>query len=142
MSKTKKSARAQKQHSETGLTGFIVDKLIPPKYQTVASIGVILVTFLIFFSPMYFSNKTFQSGDIVTSMSYETFVETYDYPLWNPYVFGGFPSAATVSTFRWFDFVSAGYTTIIKIVTAPFSVDYAADTFNLFVLALSSFLLR
>jgi hypothetical protein len=90
---------------------------------------------------MYFGGKSFQSGDIVTSMSYTPFVQTYDSPLWNPLVFGGFPSAATLSAMRWYDFIATGYGMIQKVITSVFSVDYASYTFHLFILAVTMFFL-
>jgi hypothetical protein len=141
MSKIKRTpaARQKKQAPEGGLSKFNLDNLIPPKYHSFAAIGIIVAAFLIFFAPMYFGGKSFQSGDIVTSMSYTTFVTTYDSPLWNPLVFGGFPSAATVSSLRWYDFVATGYGMVQRIVMSVFSVDYAAYSFHLFILGLTAF---
>jgi hypothetical protein len=141
MAKQKRTTvtRQKKQAPERGLSKFNLDKIIPPKYHTFAAIAVIVVLFLIFFAPMYFGGKSFQSGDIVTSMSYSTFVETYDSPLWNPLIFGGFPSAATISSSRWYDFVAAGYALVERGIMSFFSVDYARYSFHLFVLGLTAF---
>lgn len=139
MAKTRKTAPRQKKQSPD--TGFNLDKIIPPKYHSTAAIIAIVIFFLIFFAPMYFGGKTFQSGDIVTSMSYTTFVETYGTPLWNPYVFGGFPSTATISLFRWFDFIAVIYSLLPKIFAAVFSVEYANYTVHLIILAFTAFFL-
>ena len=139
MAKNRKTAPRQKQ--KVNESGFNLDKIIPQKYHSAAALAAIVIFFLIFFAPMYFSGKTFQSGDIVTSMSYTTFVETYGTPLWNPYIFGGFPSTATISIFRWFDFIAVLYSTVQKAFTFFFSVQYASYTFHLLVLAFTSFFL-
>ncbi|MEO8398540.1 MAG: hypothetical protein ABI550_01865, partial [Ignavibacteriaceae bacterium] len=140
MAKAKRNIKTSKRQKESELNRFNFDKIIPPKFHTLAAIIFIVVLFLIYFSPMYFGNKTFQSGDIITSMSYENFLASEDYPLWNPMVFCGFPSAATLSPFRWFDFISAIYSKAKGLFTSFFSVTYAGYSFYLLILAITSFI--
>ena len=87
--KTSKSIKPEKTKKETFLSSFSLSNYIPEKYHTLTFVLVILVLFLIFFSPLYFGGKTFQSGDIITSKSSSTYIEhhTGGFTLWNPYVF-------------------------------------------------------
>ncbi|MCX6150413.1 MAG: YfhO family protein [Ignavibacteriales bacterium] len=142
MSKTKKQIGQTKLNKETVLTKFDFDKLIPPKYQTLASLGILLILFLIFFSPLYFGGKTFQSGDIVTSKSMVNYVEKHGdgYTLWNPYIFCGMPAHAISVGYKWFNLIYVGATTLRTALTGFFANDYTMWTFYLMLLALTSFL--
>ena len=73
--KEKKTTRTEKKSKETFLTGFSLDKIIPIKYQTLSFLLVILLIFLLFYSPIYFGGKTFQSGDIITSRKRKTYLK-------------------------------------------------------------------
>ena len=63
--KEKKISRIEKKSKETFLTRFSLDKIISVKYQTLSLLLLILLIFLLFYSPIYFGGKTFQSGDRV-----------------------------------------------------------------------------
>jgi hypothetical protein len=141
MSKTRKTtvSKQRKENQQGGLSKFSFEKMLPAKYHTAAAIVTIIILFLIFFAPMYFGGKSFQSADIITSQSYSTFTEEYSLPLWNPLIFAGFPSSATLSLYRWYDFVSSGYSFIEQTVMSFVSTDYARYTFHLFILALTVF---
>ncbi len=67
--KIHKSAKIAKQEKETFFSTFSLINYIPEKYHIPVFVIVILALFLIFFSPLYFGGKTFQSGDIITSQS-------------------------------------------------------------------------
>ena len=94
--KTPKSAKSTKSQKENFLSTFSLSNYIPEKYQIGVFVLIILALFLFFFAPIYFGGKTFQSGDIITSMSAQTYLQTHTggYTLWNPYVFGGMPAYA------------------------------------------------
>ncbi len=90
-----KQKRKQKPDKKQGaLENFSLNSLVPEKYLAYIIPGIILVLFLIFFYPLYFGGKTYQSGDIVTSKSLESFIdnEREDYTLWYPYIFCGMPA--------------------------------------------------
>ncbi|HEX2963107.1 MAG TPA: hypothetical protein VHO43_15010, partial [Ignavibacteriales bacterium] len=114
MSKTTKRTigTAGKAAKETRTEGFTIDKIIPGKYQTPLSLAILLILFLIFFSPMYFGGKTLQSGDIITSKSLQTYVTTHEggYTLWNPYIFCGMPAYSLGVGFKWFNLIYVGFT--------------------------------
>jgi hypothetical protein len=139
--KTTKSIKTTKEAQPTFFSTFSLSKYVPEKFHIPIFALVILVLFLIFFSPLYFGGKTFQSGDIITSMSAQTFVENHDgeYTLWNPYVFGGMPAYAISLGFKWFNFVYVSINGIRDIFCSPFVVDYAKWTFYLLALAYTMF---
>ena len=139
--KEKKNIRMEKKSKETFLSGFSLDKIIPIKYQTFSLLLVILLIFLLFYSPIYFGGKTFQSGDIITAESSKTYLENHQggYTLWNPYVFTGMPAYALAIGYKWFNVVSVITGTVRRIFSAPFSNDYAKWTFYLFALAYTMF---
>lgn len=139
--KISKVVKSTKQEKPTLLSTFSLSKYIPEKYHILVFALVILALFLFFFSPLYFGGKTFQSGDIVTSMSARTYIEnnTGEYTLWNPYVFGGMPAYAISVGYKWFNFVYVTMTTMRNIFSNPFVVEYAQWTFYLLALAYTMF---
>ncbi len=141
MTKAKKNIRVSKHQTESELNKFNFEKFIPHKFHTLSAIILIAVLFLIYFSPMYFGNKTFQSGDIITIKSMQAYAQQDKdgFTLWNPYIFGGLPAYATATAYRWWDFIGGIYSYGKLLIGKLFSVDYAVNTFNLFLIALTSF---
>ena len=72
------------------------------KYQDYIYVGIIILAILIFFSEGVFSGKIFASPDNLSPFSFKTFLEEAKasgiFPLWVPYVFGGMPSLASLTT--------------------------------------------
>jgi hypothetical protein len=141
MSKVKKQIGQTKLKQESALAKFDIDKIIPQKYQTISSIIILLLLFLIFFSPLYFGGKTFHSGDIVTSKSMVNYVEKHEdgYTLWNPYIFCGMPAYAISVGFKWFNLIYVCITGLRSVFTAFFTNDYTTWTFYLILLSFTSF---
>ena len=157
--KATKANKAEKAKKETFLSTFRLSNYIPDffpeKYHTFLLVLVFLliiwVLFLLFFSSLYFGGKTFQSGDIITSHSSQTYVESHKegYTLWNPYVFGGMPAYAIALKIKsfWYDSVNLTMYTIRKISTfqMPFPINYknysAEWVLYLILLAFSMFTL-
>ncbi len=139
--KIKKTSKGSRQQKESGPAGFSLDKFIPAKYQLPVIAAIILVIFLLFYSPLYFGGKTFQSGDIVTSQSMQTYLQHHEdgYTLWNPYVFCGMPAYALAVGYKWFNLIYVTVSTVKEIFSAPFAVDYARWTFYLIALAYTMF---
>lgn len=139
--KVKKVIRTEKKSKETFLSGFSLDKIIPNKFQTLFLLLIILVIFLLFYSPLYFGGKTFQSGDIITAESSKTYVENHQggYTLWNPYIFTGMPAYALATGYKWFNLIYVVVNTVRNIFSAPFNIDYAKWTFYLLALAYTMF---
>ncbi len=141
MAKTKKKKTAKEQ-KPTFLSEFSIDKFIPQKYQTAALIGIILVIFLIFFAPMYFGGKTFESGDIITSQSSTNYVnkDREGYSLWFPHIFCGMPAHPIALEFPWFNFIPGAVTLVRNAFISIFSVEYAQWTVYLILMCINSFL--
>jgi Bacterial membrane protein YfhO len=146
MSKTNKRAKSQKKAvQETFFSKFNLEEFIPQKYHVLAVILIILILFMIFLNPLYFGNKTFQAGDIVTSQGNSSYVENHGagYTLWNPYIFCGMPAYAIGIGFKWFNLIYVVITYFKKIFESIFSVDYTSWTTYLIFLGISSiFLVR
>jgi hypothetical protein len=139
--KTTKTIKSTKEEKPTFFSTFSLSRYIPEKYHIAIFALVILALFLFFFSPLYFGGKTFQSGDIITSMSAKTYLENHsgEYTLWNPYVFGGMPAYAISVGYKWFNLIYVTMTTLRNIFSSPFVVDYAKWTFFLLALAYTMF---
>ncbi|MCC6255586.1 MAG: hypothetical protein IT276_11775, partial [Ignavibacteriaceae bacterium] len=63
MSKAKKNLNQTKPRSESLLSKFNFDEFIPAKHHIWIVLLTIVILFLIFLNPLYFGDKTFQSGD-------------------------------------------------------------------------------
>ena len=139
--KNPKTIKSEKAKKETFLSTFRLSNYIPEKYHTLAFVLIILVLFLIFFSPLYFGGKTFQSGDIITSKSTSTYVENHTggFTLWDPYVFGGMPAYAISVGYKWFNLIFVCVDAVRSVFSSPFTVDYAKWTFYLLALAYTMF---
>jgi hypothetical protein len=134
-------AKQSKNETSQKPSGFDINKLIPEKFHNLAAIGLIVLVFIIFFNPMYFGGKSFQSGDIITIKSMTSYVEKdrEGFSLWNPYIFCGIPAYATGTELRWWDLIGNIYSYGKYLVGQVFSVEYAMHTINLFLIALTSF---
>jgi len=139
MAKTKRTTKGAKQ--ETGAAKFDLDKFIPSKFQIPAALLIIFILLAVFFAPMYFGGKTFQSGDIVAMMSHKNYVQQESEHLWNPFIFCGLPSAMTFGPERWYDFTSTVYNSVKDFYGKIFSVPYTAATFHLLILTITMFFL-
>ena len=140
--KQKKNSKKTKQEKESALAKFSIDNLVPSKYQTIFFAVLILLVFLFFYSPLYFGGKTFQSGDIITSQSVRTYLDSHEegYTLWNPYVFCGMPAYAISVGYKWFNLIYVSLTAVRDIFSIPFTIDYAKWTFYLIALAYTMFI--
>ncbi|RKY76113.1 hypothetical protein DRQ07_10825, partial [candidate division KSB1 bacterium] len=80
------------------------------KHHDLIAVGVIFIILLIFYSPVMFSNKTLLPPDTIASKSFQPFVKQSfsqgAYPLWNPYIFSGMPSFASLSRAPYMDLTS------------------------------------
>ena len=135
--------RTQSKKDEKKVNEFDINKYIPEKYQTIAAFGIILIIFLVYFFPMYFGGKTFQSGDIITAHSATSYLEKeHDgFTLWNPYIFCGMPAYAIAVGYKWFNLVYVAVNAARSIFTAFFSTEYAMWTFYLLMFSFTSYLL-
>ncbi len=75
------------------------------KHTDWTALGVLFLLLVIFFYPIVFSNKTLMPPDRIASMSFKNFVpqtipsaiKNHNYPLWDPYIFSGMPSFASLT---------------------------------------------
>ena len=143
MTKTKKRISSQKNTKETFLSKFNLEELIPQKHHVWIVILTIIILFLIFLNPLYFGNKTFQSGDIVATNSMHSYIENHGdgYTLWNPLIFCGMPAYAIGTAFKWFNLIYVIATSVRSLFASFFSIAYAMWSFYLIVLAITSFFL-
>ena len=143
MTKTKKRISSQKNTKETFFSKFNLEELIPQKHHVWIVILTIIILFLIFLNPLYFGNKTFQSGDIVATNSMHSYIENHGdgYTLWNPLIFCGMPAYAIGTAFKWFNLIYVIATSVRSLFASFFSIAYAMWSFYLIVLAITSFFL-
>ncbi len=75
--------------------------LIPLKYQHAAAIIVLFLSLVVFFNQIIFSGKTFLGADTIAAHSWDTVLGDAQkdgiFPLWNPYIFCGFPGYASLT---------------------------------------------
>ncbi|MGQ9643724.1 MAG: hypothetical protein ACUVT3_07700, partial [Ignavibacterium sp.] len=141
MTKQKKVSKETKTQSESFFSRFNLSELVPQKHHPWIAIVIILILFLIFLNPLYFGNKTFQSGDIIVIESMKPYLEKArdGYTLWNPYIFTGMPAYAIVTGFKWFNLIWVSLEAVHKLFMLPFSNDYTLWSFYLIILAYTSF---
>jgi len=142
MSKTiEHKSVSKKLKPESALSKFSLDNIIPLKYQPLAGILLITILFLIFFSPVFFQGKVFQSGDIIAGVSNKTFISTFNgESLWNPFIFCGMPAQVSgVGYSHWFDFINTGYAELRTFIGNAFNNPFISNILFLLVLAFSTF---
>lgn len=141
MTKQKKNIRDTKPQSDSFLARFNINDIIPQKHHPWVVLIIILILFLIFLSPLYFGNKTFQSGDIIVIESMKSYLEKDrdGYTLWNPFIFAGMPAYAITTGFKWFNLIWLSLELVHKIFMLPFSNEYALWSLYLIILGYASF---
>ncbi len=143
MTKVKKRTSSQKNKKETFFSKFSLEEFIPQKHHIWIVIVTLVILFLIFLNPLYFGNKTFESGDIIASSSMQNYISNHGegYTLWNPYIFCGMPAYAIGVGFKWFNLIYVVFTSLRSLFASFFSVGYAMWSFYLIILAVTSFFL-
>lgn len=143
MTKTKKTIQSKKSKPEGFFAKFSLEAILPSKFHALAALLVIIILFLGFLNPLFFGDKTFQSGDIISSHSMKPYVENHGegFTLWNPYIFCGMPAYAIGTSAKWFNMMYVGITAVRDVFSAPFSNDYVKWVFYLILMGFTSFLL-
>ncbi len=138
----KKILTHSRAKSESWASKFSLDSIIPEKKQRWVGLGFLLILIFLFFSPVFFQGKVFQSGDIITANAYAPVLKsTNGHILWNPYVFCGMPSQPSgVGYYRYHDIINTSYNTIRETFGAIFNNKTAENIFSLIILAITSFL--
>ena len=143
MTKAKRTVQSKKSKPEGFFSKFNIEQILPQKYHPWAVILIIIILFLIFLNPLFFGNKTFQSGDIVAIKSMTPYVENHtgSFTLWNPYIFCGMPAYALRQSYKWFNLFYVVIQSVREGFTAPFSNGYVTWVFYLIMMGFTSFLL-
>ncbi|MCK5145106.1 YfhO family protein [bacterium] len=96
MAKKKKKVSSVKQIAPVELINWALWE----KYTLPVALGILLVLLAIFYFPVLFGGKTFMPPDGINTQCGSPFIKDAlsrgIYPLWNPYVFGGMPSFASL----------------------------------------------
>lgn len=123
--------------------GFDLDANVPAKYLNLSVIGLIIVIFLIFLSPLFFQGKIFQSGDIIASESATSYLQKAreGFTLWNPHIFTGMPAYALSVGYTWFNLIYVALTSIRELFVWVFGNDFVRWAFYLIVLGITTFYL-
>jgi Bacterial membrane protein YfhO len=143
MTKTKKTVQSKKSKPEGFFAKFNIEEILPQKYHVLAVILIIIILFLGFLNPLFFGNKTFQSGDIAAVKSMDTYIENHtgDFTLWNPYLFCGMPAYAIRTSAKLFNLFHIGITAVRDAFSAPFSNGYVMWVFYLVIMGITSYFL-
>ena len=142
MGKIKKNIKSSSVVKENFFTKFSLDDYIPQKFQVIALIGIIVILFLLFFNPLYFGGKTFQTGDIIQIEAAKKYTEQQrdGYSLWMPYIFCGMPAYAVGTEPKWFNVIyDVQYFVREVIIKKLLSVDHAKWSIYLVLLSITSF---
>ncbi|MBN2105411.1 YfhO family protein [bacterium] len=102
MSKKKKKKNKIKASQTAEQQPVSMNKNFWQKHPDWVAMGMLFVLLLLFFQPVMLSDQTYQSSDKMTAKSYQPFIRESisegTYPLWNPYIFSGMPSFASLSS--------------------------------------------
>ncbi|MBI2619365.1 MAG: YfhO family protein [Ignavibacteriales bacterium] len=79
----------------------IEQHLIPPRYQHLAAVGLVILSLIVFFREPIFGGKVFLASDNIASHSFDTLLADARsegvFPLWNPYIFCGMPAYGSLT---------------------------------------------
>lgn len=102
MSKRSSKKKKSKTPSKDETVSRITATRLWDRYPDWVAIGIIILLLFIFFNPIIFGQKTLLPPDSVASKGLQKFkteaIEQGTFPLWNPYIFSGMPSFASLST--------------------------------------------
>ena len=136
MSKQKKNVKKNEKESKSFLSKFNLEEILPQKHHVWVIILIIIILFLIFLNPLFFGNKTFQSGDIISSEAMRPYIDNHTggYTLWNPLIFCGMPAYAIGVAPKWFNLIYVIVYGTRSFFASFFSVNYAMWSFYLILL--------
>ncbi|MDZ7372992.1 MAG: YfhO family protein [candidate division KSB1 bacterium] len=102
--KGRKSAKAHSRRAETKRPSFVRRH---PDWTVGMGLGVLL---LAYYAPVVFYNQTLLPPDTLASKSFGPFIRQclsqHEYPKWNPYIFCGMPSFASLTAAPYVDLLS------------------------------------
>jgi hypothetical protein len=119
--------------------------LIPKKYQDALAVILIGLLLIIFFQEAIFSGSFWGASDNISGKSFATYLKSDEFPIWQPYIFGGLPGFAAMmeSAVRSWDVTSYIFIGVSNFFKAIFDSDTARMTFWYILMAAGMyFLLR
>jgi len=126
MSKKKRSeTRPSKQQHAKHKPAFF------ERHSSVLPLLLLAVLLMVFFSEVMFFGKTYLPPDTLASRSIKPFIDSAfsngQYPLWNPYIFCGMPSFASLQSAPLIDVIGD----VIRLIYLPLSWLPFGDAANL-----------
>ena len=130
MAKKKKKRSLHKPPSKSPKR-FVLPEFIS-KHPSIWSAALILILLFILYHQTMFQDKEFLGHDTLNAtLCYRPFIddalERGIYPLWNPYIFSGMPSFASLSSVPWINFIDAIINHTLKFLTQN---DFTRILFN------------
>jgi len=138
--KKKRSSSRTVERKPGALSEFISSH---PNFLPLAALFILL---LILFNQVIFGGKTLLPPDSLTARSYRPFIEhalkSGMYPLWNPYIFSGMPSFASLASAPFVDLLGDVINGIIWLFKLVFPLpDFTRILLNYFLFGIFTYLL-
>ena len=116
------------------------------KHPNILPLTLLFVLLLIFFNQVIFGGKTLLPPDTLASKSVQPFLKDafrhHIYPLWNPYIFSGMPSFASLSSAPFVDLLGDGINAVIWFFKLIFPLpDFTRILLNYFLFGIFMYIL-
>ncbi len=116
------------------------------KHPDILPLGLLFVLLLIFFNQVIFGGKTLLPPDTLASKSVQPFLKEafrqHVYPLWNPYIFSGMPSFASLSSAPFVDLLGDVINAVIWVFKLIFPLpDFTRILLNYFLFGVFTYIL-
>ncbi|HDK35709.1 MAG TPA: hypothetical protein ENG82_02285, partial [Bacteroidetes bacterium] len=116
------------------------------KHPDVLPLILLFVLLLIFFNKVIFGGMTLLPPDSLASKSVQPFLKDAFkngiYPLWNPYIFSGMPSFASLSSAPFVDLLGDGINAVIWLFKLVFPLpDFTRILLNMFLFGIFMYIL-
>ena len=116
------------------------------KHPNILPLALMFVLLLIFYNQVIFAGKTLLPPDTLASKSVQPFLKDAFklgvYPLWNPYIFSGMPSFASLSSAPFVDLLGDVINAVIWVFKLVFPLpDFTRILLNLFLFGVFMYLL-
>ena len=143
-SKQKKSHKKTTSHKVEKPTSSWVEYF--EKHPNILPLVLLFVLLLIFYNQVIFAGKTLLPPDTLASKSVQPFIKDafrhHIYPLWNPYIFSGMPSFASLSSAPFVDLLGDVINAVIWAFKLIFPLpDFTRILLNLFLFGIFMYIL-
>jgi len=138
---SKKKSNISQKSQQSGVFNEFLNR-----HPNFVPIAVLFVLLLIFFNEVIFGGKTFLPPDAINSASHQPFVQDAlkrgIYPLWNPYIFSGMPSFASLQSAPFVDLLGSVFKGIFWLVEWVISLpNFMRILINYFLLGAFTYIL-